>query len=66
MSRSTIHREPCSDTREGVGEASVAERVARVLSAETDMFRMCRRLFSWSKAISGVPLWRGAAGLRGV
>ena len=42
MSRSTIHREPCSDTREGVGEASVAARVGRVLSAETDMFRMCR------------------------
>ena len=42
MSRSTIRREPCSDTREGVGEASVAARVGRVLSAETDMFRMCR------------------------
>ena len=32
MSQSTIHREPCSDTREGVGEASVAARVGRVWS----------------------------------
>ena len=52
MSRSTIHREPCSDTREGVGEASVAARVGRVLSAETDMFRMCRGS-SHGRAIPG-------------
>ena len=42
MSQSTIHREPCSDTREGVAEASVSARVGRALSAETDMIRMCR------------------------
>ena len=39
MSRSTIHREPCSGTREGAGEASVAVRVGRVLSVENDMVR---------------------------
>lgn len=45
-----IGPEPCADTREGVGEASVGDRAGQPLSYEILIFPGCRRCSALRKA----------------